>query len=246
MSAPQQSSKLFQLPRELRDTIYRLLLCYDSEIPIQVRGGVRQRVGWTRAERPSISVFYVCKLLHDEATSVFYSENHLSMQELFVELVHEFFSTIGSINTASITRLSMYVCRRQLRDFAHGFLESEHFDPLGPVCSSLPNLRELKLRWDAVPDELRYVCFGADLIAAMLQRSMRRLPSRDYCVRHGVGWDESRYTRMIAGGKDLAVVPLVDYTIDRSNLWQTSREPRQEIEAAIAENPQAVVEAFLQ
>lgn len=81
-----------QLPSELRNTIYELLLLHSEPIDPWHRFRLKLTTG----------LFRVCKTVHHESTSLFYSRNRLDLTAAYPKILDLFFEKIGSRNAACV------------------------------------------------------------------------------------------------------------------------------------------------
>lgn len=127
------------LPAELRQVIFRLVLCK----PI-VRLEKKQREYSFRSSDVSTSLLRVCKVFHHEAAYILYQENTFGIQDYRVDHFTTIFCpTIGTTNASRIRSLQVDL-QSKILPMKNGKIVIPACD-LGSCFWSLPALEEVEL-----------------------------------------------------------------------------------------------------
>lgn len=135
------NSLLFELPREIRDRIYALLLSAKDGIPVEWPRPTQWRVKSPYDLQPQL--LRTCKIIHDEAAPLLYTLSnmtfhHPSDANVFVR------AFASPIYARQISNLSLHIKAQDARTWMP-YLTST--DEVRSLKADFPNLRELGVRF---------------------------------------------------------------------------------------------------
>ncbi|KAL2133438.1 hypothetical protein VTI74DRAFT_2324 [Chaetomium olivicolor] len=104
-----RASRLFLLPGEIRNEIYRRVLVLAHPLYLfQDRGSEKARLLAPRKPTRWLALLYTNRRLHGEARAVLYQANRFALVEMTqnqANLLHTFLNGIGSINTGHLSHI---------------------------------------------------------------------------------------------------------------------------------------------
>ena len=148
-----QTSLLHRLPSEIRLMIYQLVLCPNAGLDIRPHSDSQHKencVIYGFSVDLSSSLLRACKLFHQEATHIFYSENVFGISnDGGIQLTITVVDTIGTINAASLRSICVHCTRGDLIFFSDRCLDGRN--PVVKMCQNLPGLEEIFI-WRSAED----------------------------------------------------------------------------------------------
>jgi hypothetical protein len=144
------SPHFLDLPRDLRDQVYYILLLHQESI--DPWHGYLQEQGLT------LGLFRVNKTVHHEATSLFYAQNRFDFYNRTAEQLASFLRQIGLDNADYIRHIFIDFPRFRYTEAGDITLENSSFRILKTIKSSCANLSTLRmpLHVDFMAMEVRF------------------------------------------------------------------------------------------